>query len=63
MSGPQRFIFKAHTGSGYSEWGFEEFIPKYWPITYTLSNRYPAAGKQTVLDLSFSIDVDLSIGD
>jgi hypothetical protein len=29
----------------------------------TINNRYPAAGKQTVLDLSFTINVDASSGD
>jgi hypothetical protein len=54
---------KTHTGSGYTEWGYEEFIPKYWPITYTLNNRYPAAGRQTVLELTFNVDIDLASND
>jgi hypothetical protein len=54
---------KGHTGSAWSEWGFEEFVPKYEPITYILTNRYPAAGRMTMLDLQFEVDIDLSAGD
>jgi hypothetical protein len=61
-SGSQRFFLKGHTGSAWSEWGYEEFVPKYEPITYILTNRYPAAGRMTMLDLQFEVDIDLSAG-
>jgi len=28
-----------------------------------LKNPYPAAGQQTVLDLTFAVDIDLSVND
>jgi hypothetical protein len=28
----------------------------------TIQNRYPAAGQQTILDFTFSVDVDVNAG-
>ena len=52
-----------YTGSVYTEVGYEEFIPKAYAIQYTLSNPYPAAGRQTILDMQFSVNIDLAAAD
>ncbi len=48
--------------SGYTEMGYFDFIPFPKPFAMTIVNRYKAAGRQTVLDLFFTIDLDVAAG-
>jgi len=42
--------------------GYFDFVPYPYPYALTINNRYPAAGRQTVLDLTFTVNVDVSPG-
>lgn len=56
--GVSKFILSAYH-SGYTERGYIDFVPYAEPFVMTITNRYPAAGRQTMLDLSVSVDVNL----
>jgi hypothetical protein len=65
MGGPgtHRFYLQSYDNSqGYRESGYFDFVPFPKPFTLTVTNRYLAAGRQTMLDLYFSIDYDLPAG-
>lgn len=57
--GTHRFYIQGNNGA-YTETGYYDFVPHPKPFSLTISNRYPAAGRQTVLDLQFTVDVDLA---
>jgi hypothetical protein len=61
--GNSRFQLRTYRSGVYTEHGYYDFVPYAYPYTMTINNRYPAAGRQTVLDLSFTIDVDADSGD
>lgn len=48
--------------SGFTETGYFDFVPFPKPLTLTVTNRYRAAGRQTVIDLLFTVNVDLAAG-
>lgn len=61
-TGVSRFwIVTQHTGT-YQEVGYYDFVPYPKPNILTIKNRYTAAGRQTVLDLSWVTNVDLNTG-
>lgn len=45
------------------ELGYYEVNAKPSPFQFTLGNKYTAAGKQTMLTLTFTVDVDAVPGD
>lgn len=61
--GNSRFHITTYRSGAYTERGYYDFVPYPSPFTLTINNRYKAAGKRTVLDLSFTIDVDANTGD
>ena len=56
--GVSRFYLQGYH-SGYTETGYVDFVPYAEPFSMTITNRYPAAGRQTMLDMSFLVDVNL----
>jgi hypothetical protein len=56
--GVSRFYLRGYH-SGYTETGYVDFVPYAEPFVMTITNRYKAAGRQTMLDMSFIVDVDL----
>jgi hypothetical protein len=54
-------IVTQKSGTNY-EYAYYNFVPYPSPFTMTINNRYPAAGRQTVLDLTFTIDVNAVSG-
>ena len=60
-TGYHQWIFGTYTSS-WQDYTRYRFVPYATPISLTINNRYPAAGRQTLLDLSFSGDTDAVSG-
>lgn len=60
--GVSRFWITTVDGSTVQEVGYFDFVPYPQPNVLTINNRYTAAGRQTVLDLSWTSNVDISSG-
>jgi hypothetical protein len=61
-TGVSRFwITTVHSGTT-QEVGYYDFVPYPQPNVITINNRYTAAGKQTVLDLSWTSNIDIYAG-
>lgn len=57
-TGVSQFFMQTQRSGSYYEYTYYNFVPYPSPFTMTINNRYPAAGRQTVLDLTFSINVN-----
>lgn len=60
--GVSRFWITTQSSGTYYEVGYTEVIPYAQPNVLTIKNRYTAAGKQTVLDLYWTSNVDVNSG-
>lgn len=60
--GVSRFWITTQSSGIYYEVGYTEVVPYAQPNVLTIKNRYTAAGKQTVLDLYWNINADISAG-
>lgn len=63
-TGVSRFWISTYrsASSAYQEVGYFDFIPYPYPSGLTINNRYPAAGKATVMDLSIYNNIDIDNG-
>lgn len=60
-TGVSRFWMTTYHGS-IQEIGYNDFITYPQPNVLTINNRYTAAGRQTVLDLSWTSNIDIYSG-
>ena len=60
-TGAHTWVFGSYT-STWQDYTRYQFVPYATPISLTINNHYPAAGRQTVLDLSFNGDTDATSG-
>jgi hypothetical protein len=58
-----RFWFYAVRGGSITDVNYVDSIAQPLPVQFTISNKYTGAGKQTMLTLTFTVDVDTQIGD
>jgi hypothetical protein len=58
-AGVSRFWLQGQHSGSYTEQGYFDFVPYAQPFVMTIANRYTAAGRQTMLDMQFTVDVDL----
>ena len=61
--GSHRFLLQGAKSNSILESARFNFVPYARPFVLTISNRYKAAGRQTMLDFSFTVDVNLGSTD
>lgn len=61
-AGVSRFWLQTYS-SNWQDIAYFDFVPYTEPVALTITNRYKAAGRQTVLDLSFNCNIDAYSGD
>lgn len=64
MGGPgvSKFRIQTYTTS-WQEIGYLDFVPYPSPNVLTITNRYPAAARQTVIDLQWTSNINANPGD
>ncbi|CAM6005529.1 unnamed protein product [Sphagnum balticum] len=60
--GDYRWWFSASHSGATTDVAYFDFSPTPQPATITITNRYQAAGRQTVMDIMFTINVNISVG-
>lgn len=61
-TGVSKFRIYTYTNT-WQENGYLDFVPYPSPNVLTINNRYKAAGRQTVLDLQWSSNINAGSGD
>jgi len=60
--GVSKFWLTTYDAGAYTEIGYFDFVPFPEPFVLTVNNRYPAAGRLTMLDLLFTVNVNVVVG-
>ena len=60
--GTQKWTMQAYDGSSYEQ-VYYDMVSDPKPFVLTINNRYPAAGRKTMLEFSFMMDVSVTASD